>query len=106
MSVSETIALVGWGAIGKRVAGLLAERNSAVRIGAVAVRDRAAFRDGLPAGAVLIENPAELATTGASLVVEAAGRPSVLPWGEAALSAGMDFAVSSTSAFVDDALFQ
>ncbi len=106
MSVSETIALIGWGAIGKRVAELLAERKSAVKIGAVAVRDRSASRDGLPVGAALIENPAELTTTGAGLVVEAAGRSSVLPWGEAALSAGMDFAVSSTSAFVDDALFQ
>lgn len=106
MSVSETIILVGWGAIAKRVAELLAERNSSVKIAAVAVRDRSASREGLPAGAMLIEDPAELVVSGASLVVEAAGRSSVLPWGEAALSAGMDFAVSSTSAFVDDALFQ
>lgn len=106
MSESEVVAFVGWGAISKRVAELLAERKSCVKIGAIAVRDRSASREGIPAGAVLIEDPAELAATGASLVVEAAGRPSVLPWGEAAFAAGMDFAVSSTSAFVDDALFQ
>ncbi len=106
MSVSETIVLIGWGAIAKRVAELLARRKSAVKIGAVAVRDRSASRDGLPSGAVLIEDPTELAATGAGLVVEAAGRPSVLKWGEAALFAGMDFAVSSTSAFVDDAIFK
>lgn len=106
MLVSESIVLIGWGAIGKRVAALLAERKSPVKIGAVAVRDRSVTRDGLPVSAILIEDPAELAATGARLVVEVAGRPSVLPWGEAALSAGMDFAVSSTSAFVDDAIFQ
>jgi aspartate dehydrogenase len=106
MSGSEKIVLVGWGAIGKRVAELLTERKGAVKIVAVAVRDRSTSRDGLPPGATLIEDPAELAATGAGLVVEAAGRPSVLAWGEAALRAGMDFAVSSTSAFVDDAIFK
>lgn len=106
MSASEKIVLIGWGAIGKRVAELLAERKSEAKIVAVAVRNRAVVREGLPAEAILIEEPAELSSIDASLVVEAAGRASVLPWGEAALSAGMDFVVSSTSAFVDDAIFQ
>jgi aspartate dehydrogenase len=81
MSESEVVAFVGWGAISKRVAELLAERKSCVKIGAIAVRDRSASREGIPAGAVLIEDPAELAATGASLVVEAAGRPSVFAMG-------------------------
>ncbi|MEJ5081237.1 aspartate dehydrogenase [Ochrobactrum sp. MYb379] len=106
MSASEKIVLIGWGAIGQRVAELLAERKSSAKIVAVAVRDKTIARDGLPAEAILIEDPAELGLIHASLAIEAAGRASVLPWGEAALSAGMDFVVSSTSSFVDDAIFQ
>jgi len=106
MSVSEKIVLIGWGAIAKRVAELLAERKSAAKIVAVAVRDKTIAREGLPAEVLLIEDPAELALIDASLAIEAAGRASVLPWGEAALSAGMDFVVSSTSAFVEDTIFQ
>jgi aspartate dehydrogenase len=95
------ICLVGWGAIGQRVASLLTERGARVRIVSVAVRNVGREREGLPEGARLIRDPAELEAIDASLVVEAAGRPSVLDWGLAALGAGMDFAVSSTSAFVD-----
>ncbi|NEI73951.1 aspartate dehydrogenase [Rhizobium lusitanum] len=103
MSESEAICLVGWGAINQRVAALLAERGSPFDIVAVAVRDPARERDDLPLGARLISQPGDLAATGATLVVEAAGRSSVLPFGRAALAAGMDFAVSSTSALVDTA---
>lgn len=104
MSVSENICLVGWGAIGRRVAQLLDERCSPARIAAVAVKDRSQERVGLPEGAALIENPSELSGLDISLVVEVAGRTSVKPWGEATLAAAIDFAVSSTSAFVDDDL--
>ena len=104
MSKAEEICLVGWGAIGQRVASLLAERGSPARIVAVAVREAGREREGLPDGALLIRDPAELEATGARLVVEAAGRSSVLAWGLAALAAGMDFAVSSTSAFVDETI--
>lgn len=103
MSESEAIGLVGWGAINQRVAALLAERNSPVAIVAVAVRDPERKRADLPAGAHLIADPDDLAATGATLVIEAAGRDSVLPFGRAALSAGMDFAVSSASALIDEA---
>lgn len=102
MSASEAICLVGWGAIGSRVAQLLAEREAPVRIAAVAVRDISRERSGLPQGAVLIQDPSELAGLDLGLVVEVAGRSSVMPWGRAALAGGMDFAASSTSAFVDD----
>ncbi|WP_438752280.1 aspartate dehydrogenase [Pararhizobium sp. O133] len=103
MSESEAICLVGWGAIGQRVTALLAERKARARIVAVAVRDAGQHREGLPGGAQLICRPADLAGTGAGIAVEVAGRESVLPFGRAALAAGMDFAVSSTSAFVDEA---
>lgn len=101
------LVLVGWGAIGSRVAALLAERAAPVRVVAVAVRD-ASPREGLPEGAALLTRPDEIALLPPDLmpdlVVEAAGRASVAPWGRAALSLGADFAVSSTSAFVDPAL--
>lgn len=103
MSVSENIALVGWGAISGQVARMLTERGAPVRIVAVGVRDASRALD-VPDGTLVIDDPAALADTGATLVVEAAGRASVEPWGMAALATGADFAVSSTSAFVDDAL--
>lgn len=104
------IGLIGWGAIARALAGHLArhlagEANHA-RIVAVAVRDTTRERPALPPGARLLRDPAELAECGAALVIEAAGRDSVAPWGRAALATGADFAVSSVSAFADAALLR
>ncbi|MDZ4391645.1 aspartate dehydrogenase [Cypionkella sp.] len=105
MSGSELrLVLIGWGAISRRVAALLSERRAAVRIVGVGLRDAARAQD-LPQSAEVLSDPATLASIAADLVVEAAGRGSVTSWGRAALGAGCDFAVSSTSAFVDEALF-
>lgn len=95
------VVLVGWGAIGRRVAALLAQRGAAVRIVAVAVRDAGAARQGLPDGAKLITTPEGLAGVEADLLVEAAGRGSVAPWARAGLARGWDVAISSTSALTD-----
>ncbi|CAH1677582.1 L-aspartate dehydrogenase [Hyphomicrobiales bacterium] len=98
------LALIGWGAINRRVAELLSERNeNDITIVAVAVRNPAAAGD-VPAGAKLITNPGELAGLDLDLIVEAAGREAVGIWGEAALRHAPAFAVASTSAFCDDAL--
>jgi aspartate dehydrogenase len=105
MSASDLrLVLIGWGAIGSRVAELLASRGAPVRIVAVGLRETSLAR-GLPKDARVITDPGDLASVPADLVVEAAGRDSVAGWGRAALAAGYDFAVSSTSAFVDEALF-
>lgn len=111
MSASETagrrrlrLGFIGWGAIATRVAELLAERNAPVDIVAVAVRDAARVRPGLPAGARLISEPDELAGLDLDIVIEAAGRASVPAWGEAVLRHARRFAVSSTSAFCDEVL--
>lgn len=105
MSASDLrLVLIGWGAIGSRVAGLLAARAAPVQIVAVGLRETSVAR-GLPSGAQVLTDPAGLASVAPDLVVEAAGRGSVAGWGRAALAAGCDFAVSSTSAFVDEALF-
>jgi aspartate dehydrogenase len=98
------VVLVGWGAIGTRVAALLAQRRAPVRIVAVAVRDTTAPRDGLPQGAALISDPAELAGIQADILIEAGGRGSVAPWARAGLLLGWDVAISSTSALTDAAL--
>lgn len=91
------LVLVGWGAIGAEVARLLRARNAPVDLVAVAVRTA---RHGLPYP--LITDPSQLAALSPDLVVEAAGRAAVMPWGEAALAAGADFAPASTSAFAED----
>lgn len=98
------VVLVGWGAIGQRVAQLLAERAAPVAIVAVAVRDATAPRNGLPEAAQLITDPAELAGIEADLLIEAAGRASVALWARAGLVRGWDVAISSTSALTDTGL--
>lgn len=104
MSTVEAICLVGWGAIGQRVAALLKARGANARIVGIAVRDPREVEGTMPEGAVHVTGPETLAATGATLVIEAASRESVLPFARAALTAGMDFAVTSTSALVDVAV--
>ncbi|MCX8570518.1 MULTISPECIES: aspartate dehydrogenase [Hyphomicrobiales] len=99
------LCFVGWGAIASRVGALLAERQpDAIEVVAVAVRDAGRERAGLPQGARLISRPDELAGLDLDMVIEAAGRPAVSAWGEAALRHAGSFVVSSTSAFTDEAL--
>ena len=98
------LALIGWGAINRRVAELLADRsNGDIAIVAIAVRNAATATD-IPPGAKLITAPDELAGLDLDLIVEAAGREAVGIWGEASLAHSPAFAVASTSAFCDDAL--
>lgn len=96
------LALIGWGAIGRTVAAKL--NPDLVSLAAVAVRDRDQPRSGLSSTTQLITEPAELESTGPDLVVEAAGRDAVAPWGLATLESGTDFVVSSVSALADPAL--
>lgn len=98
------LALIGWGAINRRVADLLAERaRGDIAIAAIGVRNAGSATD-IPQGVGLITAPEELAGLDLDLVVEAAGREAVGIWGEAALAHAPAFAVASTSAFCDDAL--
>ena len=97
------VAFIGWGAISRSAAQLL--QSTPIEIVAVAVRSDAARAD-LPPGAQILNNPSELAATGADLVVEAASRESVAQWGRPALAAGMDFIVSSVSALADADLLE
>jgi aspartate dehydrogenase len=101
---SDRVVLIGCGAIGGAVLRLLAERGNAGKIAAIGLRAGSARRHDLPDCVPVLTDPDALAGIRAGLVVEAAGRDSVAPWGNAALNAGMDFAVTSTSAFTDPAL--
>lgn len=97
------IALIGWGAINRRVAELLTERQpDKVALVAVGIRGTAAAD--LPPGAAALTDPGELEGLALDLVVEAAGREAVAVWGEAGLQHARALAVASTSAFCDAAL--
>lgn len=96
------VALIGWGAINRTVATLVADRP--IDIVAVAVRSLEPERHGLPRGAELITSPSALADLDLDVVAEAAGRESVDPWGHATLRAGADLIISSVSALADEEL--
>ncbi|MEM9464691.1 MAG: aspartate dehydrogenase [Actinomycetota bacterium] len=95
------VVLIGWGAIGRTVGRLLGDGDHAVEVVGVAVRSADPPREGIPSGARLITDPAELAGLTPDVVAEAAGRETVEPWGRAALTTGADLIVSSVSAFAD-----
>ncbi len=94
------VVFVGWGAISRAAADLL---DPSIEIVGVAVRSNVPA-DELPEGADVIRDPAALPFINADVVVEAASRESVAQWGFPALEAGMDFIVSSVSAFADEDL--
>ncbi len=94
------LAFIGWGAISRTVAAKLASHDA--NVVAVGVRHGTRERPDLPSTAQLITDPEGLAAARPDVVIEAAGRESVEPWGSAALLAGADFVVSSVSAFADN----
>lgn len=97
------VVLVGWGAIGRTTAAHI-ERDHIAIVG-VGVRRDDPSRPPIPAGAELLTDPGHLVELRPDIVVEAAAREAVVPWGMAAFESGADFVVSSVSAFVDpDAL--
>ena len=96
------VAIIGWGAISRRVVGLLSGAGD-IAIVAIGVRSLVRAQD-IPAGTALVTDPGELAGLELDLVVEAAGREAVALWGEAALLAAPAFAIASASALTDPAL--
>lgn len=101
---SLRIALIGWGAINRRVAELLSQRSAdLVSIEAICERD-VSLVTSAPARARVLTQPQSLAELNLDLVVEAAGREALTMWGEAAVRASQAFVVASTSAFCDERL--
>lgn len=100
------VGFIGWGAINRRVAGLLAERQADnVALLAVCLRNFTKADD-LQHDMQVISEPSALAQFDLDIVVEAAGRSAVAEWGEAALTHAGALAVASTSAFCDTVLLE
>lgn len=98
------IALIGWGAINRRVAELLSQRSSdCVSIVAIGKRDAAEVAVA-PASARILTTPEALAGFDLDLVVEAASRDAVALWSDSALRNARALVVTSTSAFCDTSL--
>jgi len=95
------IAMVGWGAIARRVMQLLGERRRPIVLVGVGTRTRPEGSAALPEGTRWFAEPENLAGARIDLVIEVAGREAVEPWGAAALCHARSFAVSSTSAFCE-----
>jgi aspartate dehydrogenase len=100
------LAFVGWGAIARRAADLLQERNDNIAVVGIATRHAPQPDGGLFEGARWLTTPGSLRDVEPDLVVEAAGRAAVEPWGLESLRCAAGFVVSSTSAFSDDAVVQ
>jgi len=109
------VGLIGFGAIGRRVAEALqrGEAGNAV-LAAVLVREAAKYApqsDEFVAellagrGVVFTDDPEKFFAGSLDLVVEAAGQDAVRRYAGPALSMGMDVLVVSIGAFTDDALY-
>jgi aspartate dehydrogenase len=97
------IVLIGWGAIGQRIAQLLDEKGpKTAKIIAIAVSEASRSRPAFPVDVKILGNPSELLPNSADLVIEVAGREAVSTWAASAITAAPKFVIASTSAFVDD----
>ena len=96
------VVFVGWGSIARTTVRLLGD--APIEVVAVAGRSETPVPHDLPAGSRLLTDPYELFGLRPDVVVEAAGREAVGPWGRAALESGADLIVSSTSALADEVL--
>jgi aspartate dehydrogenase len=96
------VAFIGWGAIARRAAGLLAGRNDRIEIVGVATRSRVRSGSEKPDDATFLDSPEALRNLAPDIVVEAASREAVGQWGTASLQCAKAFVVCSTSAFAED----
>jgi aspartate dehydrogenase len=103
---ARTIALIGYGAIGRQVAVGLTAGNSRVSLRAVLVRPRQVkeARASLPKTVAVISDAAGLRGKSLDLVVECAGQQAVEQYGAIVLGMGIDLMVISTGAFADPEL--
>jgi aspartate dehydrogenase len=100
------LAFVGLGAIASRVAQLLVERHSNVELIGVGTRTEPVGEATLAGNVRWLQKPEALANLEADMVIEAAGRAAVEPWGLAALRHAGCLVVSSTSAFCEEGLLE
>lgn len=86
-------ALIGYGAVGQTVSGMVARGDDRAKYEAVA-------------GVRLLDSADELLRTPATLVVEAAGQAAVRELGPRTLAAGKDLMIISTGALADPAVLR
>ncbi len=122
---TRRVGLLGLGAIGEVVAKALLREHAGVgsppegegtepggvegaTLCAILVSDTAKHsgKAWLPANVVLTADPEVFFAAAPEVIVEAAGQPTVVSFGERALLAGCDFIVTSTGALTDDALHE
>ncbi|MGA0597790.1 aspartate dehydrogenase [Enterovirga sp. CN4-39] len=103
--MAESVAIVGYGAIGEVLAAGLLE-GGGPRLSAVLVRPRQVeeARASLPAGVAVVTALGDLLACRPGLVVESAGQGAVREHGTEVLAAGVDLMVVSTGALADDAV--
>jgi aspartate dehydrogenase len=101
------IALIGFGAIGRTLAGLVAAEPD-LRLAGVMVRERAIpeARALLPAGVPVVGDRGALLSTRPGLVVECAGQEALLTHAEGVLAAGVPLMVISTGALATPGLLE
>lgn len=95
------LVFIGWGAVAQATAAILDDHGTPASIVAVATRNATRSRFDLPPEALALAGPRDLGRCEADLVIEAASSAAVAPWGRVALEAGIDFVVTSVSAFAD-----
>lgn len=97
-----SVALIGFGAIGRSLARTLRDHGTKVRIVAVLVRPgHAPAPDVLPAGVRRVESLDALLAGHPDVVVECAGHEALREYGPSALDAGKDLLVASVGALAD-----
>jgi aspartate dehydrogenase len=99
MRLVGTVAIIGFGAIGRVLAGCLLANPEGPRLVAVAVRSNAvAARAALPPQVAIAGSPAELLQMRPDLAVECAGQAALASFAPALLAAGIDVMAASTGA--------
>nr|WP_145552610.1 aspartate dehydrogenase [Variovorax boronicumulans] len=104
--MTQRIALIGFGAMGRSLARMLAAHADSVCCVAVLQRPGTSAGSGWPAGAERVETVAALLALQPDLVVECASHTALQQHGAGVLAAGTDLLVAAVGALADAALEQ
>lgn len=98
----RAVSLIGFGAIGARLARVLAEHGPGTVMGPVLLRQGSPRRElALAAGLTVVDDVAALVAAGPEIVVECAGQDALAAHGAQILSAGIDLVVASVGALAE-----
>lgn len=99
------VVIVGWGAIAHACYEVLDTRGSPVELVGIGIRPGVTIVDPRIERVPRLSSPEELSTVEPDVVLEAASRSAVKPWGSAALALGKDFIPCSVGAFCNAEVF-